>query len=149
MLAFTLRSSPYLHITLPYYCRSWAYLNTWIKEWNHANVDYCYQIYFCSTPKTFFFHVAPAFFSLYFRPVVLDHWTNCISITWELVRNENLQFSHVSNKLKNLVVGNKNLCFKKFDNHSSAYSIALSFHRNLLLQHPPLTSRNTFFFPKL
>ena len=142
-LAFTLRPSPYLQITLPDYCISWAYLHTWIKEGNHTNVDYCYQIYFCFIPKTIFFfsHVASAFFPLYTRPVLLDHcgfWTNCISITWGALRKEDPQPSHRCSKI---CAGNRNLCFKRFDNHSFAYSVALPFHGNILFNFLPLTSR--------
>ena len=152
-LAFTLRPSPYLQITLPDYCISWAYLNTSVKEGNHTNVDYCYQIYFCSISKTIFFstwHLL--FFPLYTRLVLLDHcgfWTNYISITWGVLRKADPQPSHRCSKIKILSAGNRNLCFKKFDNHSSAYSVALSFHGNLLFNFLPLTSRKYLCFPKL
>lgn len=92
----------------------------------------------------FFLHVASAFFPLYTRPVLLDHcgfWTNCISITWGVLRKADPQPSHRCSKIKNSFTGEQNLCFKKFNNYSSAYSVALSFHGNLLIYFLPLTSR--------
>ena len=89
----------------------------------------------------FFSHVASAFFPLYTRPVLLDHcgfWTNCISITWGALRKEDPQPSHRCSKI---CAGNRNLCFKRFDNHSFAYSVALPFHGNILFNFLPLTSR--------
>lgn len=117
-LAFTLRPSPYLQITLPDCAYHELYLNTSVKEGNHTNVAYCYQIYFCSISKTVFFfllHVASAFSPFILDQCLLDHngfWTNCISITWGVLRKADPQPSHRCSKIKILSLGNRTCVLK-------------------------------------